>query len=886
MPPSEPRQRLPDVDPEETDEWMEALRSVVASQGAERARLLLHELMAEANALSIPIRPSSQTPYVNSISLEQQPPYPGDLRLEETIQNAILWNAAVTVSDANRRLDGIGGHISTYASSSTLYEVGFNHVFRGKQHNGIGDAIYVQGHASPGIYARAFLDGRLSEEQLRNFRQEAYGVGLSSYPHPRLMPEFWEYPTVSMGLGPLAAVMHARFWKYLQQRGLADTSESRVFAFLGDGEMDEPESVASIAVAGREQLDNLVVVVNCNLQRLDGPVRGNAKIIQELEGLYRGAGWTVIKVLWGSGWDRVLQNDSGGELLSRFEQIADGDWQRMSTLTPSEFRTELFSGSPGLEALGASLSDDDIDGLTRGGHDPLKVYAAYEAALEADGPAVILAHTVKGWGIDSFEGRNSTHQKKKLELDDLIAYRDALGLAIADSDLEDSPFYTLDEESDEAEYMMQRTSAMGGPLPSRDPSAIELELPGEGAYAAFDEGTPEGQKVSTTMAFVRLLRNLMKSDIGERIVPIIPDEGRTFGMDPLFSEFGIFSSQGQRYTPVDHAMLLNYKESESGQVLQEGISEAGAIASWIASATSYSHAQSPTLPFYTFYSMFGFQRVGDQIWSAADARARGFLMGATAGRTTLNGEGLQHQDGHSLLMASAVPYCRAWDPAYAYEVATIIRHGIDEMWGQNLDVFHYVMLYNENQQQMPKPEGADEGIVSGAYLLDEAKGKGAKIRLLGSGPILQHVREAAGILSDEYGVSPEVWSVTSYGEMRRDGLTAERHTRMHPQDAQTPYAAQCFGDDMPTVASSDHIAAIPEMIQRWVGGRYVVLGTDGFGRSDSREALRSFFEIDTNSIVLAALSALEQDGAMTAGTVDDAAAKLGVERERYDKTSE
>ena len=499
---------------------------------------------------------------------------------------------------------------------------------------------------------------------------------------------------------------------------------------------------------------------------------------------------------------------------------------------------------------------------------------------------MILAHTVKGWGIDSFEGRNSTHQKKKLELDDLIAYRDALGLAIADSDLQDSPFYTLDDESDEAEYMMQRTSAMGGPLPSRDPSAIELELPGEGAYAAFDEGTPEGQKVSTTMAFVRLLRNLMKSDIGERIVPIIPDEGRTFGMDPLFSEFGIFSSQGQRYTPVDHAMLLNYKESESGQVLQEGISEAGAIASWIASATSYSHAQSPTLPFYTFYSMFGFQRVGDQIWSAADARARGFLMGATAGRTTLNGEGLQHQDGHSLLMASAVPYCRAWDPAYAYEVATIIRHGIDEMWGQNLDVFHYVMLYNENQQQMPKPEGADEGIVSGAYLLDEAKGKGAKIRLLGSGPILQHVREAAGILSDEYGVSPEVWSVTSYGEMRRDGLTAERHTRMHPQDAQTPYAAQCFGDDMPTVASSDHIAAIPEMIQRWVGGRYVVLGTDGFGRSDSREALRSFFEIDTNSIVLAALSALEQDGAMPAGTVDDAAAKLGVERERYDKTSE
>ncbi|MFL2498313.1 MAG: pyruvate dehydrogenase (acetyl-transferring), homodimeric type [Candidatus Thalassarchaeum sp.] len=886
MPPNDPRQRLPDSDPEETDEWLEALRSVVESQGAERARMLLHEIMSEAEGLAVPIRPPSQTPYLNSISIEQQPPYPGNLGLEERVQNAVLWNAAVTVSDANRRLDGIGGHISTYASSSTLYEVGFNHIFRGKEHNGIGDALYIQGHASPGIYARAFLEGRLSEEQLVNFRQEAYGSGLSSYPHPRLMPDFWEYPTVSMGLGPLGAVMHARFWKYLHQRGLADTSESRVFAFLGDGEMDEPESIASIAVAGRERLDNLIVIVNCNLQRLDGPVRGNAKIVQELEGLYRGAGWTVIKVLWGSGWDRVLNMDSNGELLARFEEITDGDWQRMSTLSPADFRSELFSGTKILEGIGTTLSDEDIGNLTRGGHDPRKVYAAYQAALAADGPAVILAHTVKGWGIDSFEGRNSTHQKKKMDLDDLVSYRDALGLAIENPALENSPYYSMEEDSDELAYMLERRQTLGGPLPSRAPVSIDYELPDSDTYSAFDDGTPEGQKVSTTMVFVRLLRNLLKSQIGERVVPIIPDEGRTFGMDPLFSEFGIFASHGQKYTPVDHSMLLNYKESESGQVLQEGISEAGAIASWIASATSYSHAQSPTLPFYTFYSMFGFQRVGDQIWSAADARARGFLMGATAGRTTLNGEGLQHQDGHSLLMASTVPYCRAWDPAYAYELATIIRHGIDEMWGQDLDVFHYVMLYNENQQQMPKPERSDEGIVRGAYLLDESKGKGAKIRLLGSGPILQYVREAAEILSNEYGVSPEVWSVTSYGEMRRDGIAAERHTRLHPQDAQTPYAEQCFGDDTPTVATSDHIAAIPEMVQRWVGGRYVVLGTDGFGRSDTREALRSFFEIDTNSIVLAALSALEQDGAMPTGTVDDAAAKLGVERERYDKTSE
>ena len=885
MPSPNYHQNLPDTDPEETDEWLEALRSVVSAQGVERARLLLHELMTEANSLSIPIPPPSQTPYINSISLDQQPPYPGDLGIERSNQNAILWNAAVMVSDANRRIDGIGGHISTYASSSTLYEVGFNHIFRGKQHNGIGDAIFVQGHGSPGIYARAFLEGRLSEEQLTNFRQEAFEDGLSSYPHPRLMPDFWEYPTVSMGLGSLGAVMLARFWKYLHQRGLADTSESRVFSFLGDGEMDEPEAIASIAVAGRERLDNLVVVVNCNLQRLDGPVRGNAKIIQELEGLYRGAGWTVIKVLWGSGWDLVLQRDPKGELLARFEKITDGDWQRMSTLSPADFRSELFTSSPTLEALGASLSDAEIDGLTRGGHDPLKVYSAYQAAVAADGPAVILAHTVKGWGIDSFKGRNSTHQRKKMDLGDLIVYRDALGLPIEDSDLENSPFYSLDEESEEFSYLKQRRDVLGGPLPSRNPMKIELELPGPDTYAAFDQGTPEGQKVSTTMAFVRLLRNLMKSTIGERIVPIIPDEGRTFGMDPLFSEFEIFASQGQKYTPVDHTMLLRYKESESGQVLQEGISEAGAIASWIASSISYSNTGSPTLPFYTFYSMFGFQRVGDQIWSAADARARGFLMGATAGRTTLNGEGLQHQDGHSLLVASTVPHCRAWDPAYAYELATIIRHGIDEMWDQNLDVFHYVMLYNENQQQMPKPEGADEGIVSGAYLIDKIKAKGPKVRLLGSGPILKYVREAAGILSSDFDVQSEAWSVTSYGELRRKGLEAERHTRLNPQDPQTPHVFKCFGDETPTVATSDHISAVPEMIQRWVGGRYIVLGTDGFGRSDTRDALRSFFEIDTNSIVVAALSALEQDGSLPAGTVEKASIAKNVSLDRHDKTA-
>ena len=565
------RQRLPDIDPEETDEWLEALRSVVDAHGIERARMLLHEVMAESIDLDVEIAPIAQTPYVNTISWDQQPPYPGDLKTEREILNSILWNSAVIVSDANRRIDGIGGHISTYASSATLYEVGFNHVFRGKDSNGIGDALYIQGHGSPGIYARAFLEGRLTREQLANFRQEAFVDGLSSYPHPRLMSEFWEYPTVSMGLGPLSAVMHARFWKYLHNRGLADTSESTIFSFLGDGEMDEPEAIAAIAVAGREKLDNLITIVNCNLQRLDGPVRGNAKIVQELEGLYRGAGWDVFKVLWDSNWDRLLAQDATGALLARFESITDGDFQRMSILEPAEFRTEFFTGNPELDALGASLTDAQIGQLRRGGHDPIKVWAAYHAAKQSDKPAVILAHTVKGWGIDSFEGRNTTHQKKKMSLEDLTQYRDDLGIPIPDENLQDDPFHQFEEDSEALAYLHERRTQLGGYLPERRAPPIEQNLPGEETYSAFDEGTSEGQKVSTTMVFVRLLRNLMKSEIGELVVPIIPDEGRTFGMDPLFSEFGIYSSFGQQYTPVDHKMLMNYKESTSGQILEEGI---------------------------------------------------------------------------------------------------------------------------------------------------------------------------------------------------------------------------------------------------------------------------------------------------------------------------
>ena len=877
-------QRLPDIDPEETDEWLESLRSVVDSSGLERARLLLHEILTEAQDLGVKISPASQTPYVNTIPWDNQIPYPGNLKIEKEIQDAILWNSALIVSDANRRTDGIGGHISTYASSSTIYEVGFNHVFKGKESNGIGDALYIQGHGSPGIYARAFLEGRITREQLLNFRQEAFLDGLSSYPHPRLMKEFWEYPTVSMGLGPLAAVMQARFWKYLTNRNLVDTSKSTVYSFLGDGEMDEPEAIAAIAVAGREKLDNLITVVNCNLQRLDGPVRGNSKIIQELEGLYRGADWDVFKVLWDSNWDRLFSQDSNGVLLSRLEEINDGDFQRMSTLSPSDFRKELFTGSEELVSIGSKLSDQDIIDLRRGGHDPLKMYAAYQAALESDKPAVILAHTVKGWGIDSFAGRNTTHQKKKMNIEDLIAYRDRLNIPLDNEQLQSSPFYSLDEESDALEYIHSRRGKLGGYLPSRKSPDIDFNLPSRETYSQFDNGTPEGQKVSTTMAFVRLLRNLMKSEIGEKVVPIIPDEGRTFGMDPLFSEFGIYSHAGQKYKPVDHKMIMKYKESITGQILEEGISEANSIASWIASATSYSHAMTPTLPFYIFYSMFGFQRVNDQIWQAADARARGFLMGATAGRTTLNGEGLQHQDGHSLLHASTVPFCRSWDPAYAYELATIIRHGINEMWGENQDVFHYIMLYNQNERQPPKPEGIDDKIIKGAYRLSESKSVNRpNVRILGSGPILSHVIEASEKLV-ELGINSEIWSVTSYGELRREGLESQRINRLYPEEEKIPYVSECFGDEITTVAVSDYITAVPEMIQRWVGGKFIVLGTDGFGRSDDRLELRRFFEIDTNSIVLATISALEREGSVKKGLTEEIVEKWGISRERFDKT--
>lgn len=877
------RSVLPDEDQSETSEWLQALRDVVGASGAERARILLHEILGEAADLDIPISPITRTPYLNTIPREMEGQYPGDEELEEEFQNHVLWNAAAIVSDANRRIDGIGGHISTYASSSTLYEVGFNHVFRGKN-GGLGDAIYIQGHGSPGIYARAFLEGRISRSQLKKFRQEVSGEGLSSYPHPRLMPEFWEYPTVSMGLGPLAAVLQARFWKYLHNRGLADTSKSRVFSFLGDGEMDEPESIASIAVAGRENLDNLITVVNCNLQRLDGPVRGNAKIIQELEGLYRGAGWNVIKVLWNQAWDSLLRKDNTGALLLRLEEVNDGDFQRMSTLSPSEFREEFFSGSEVLRKIGARLSDQDILALERGGHDRRKVLAAYRAAERSDRPSVILAHTVKGWGIDSFMARNSTHQKKKLDRASLISYKNYLGIDLSEDLIEEDPFVELVEGGLPLEYSKERRMALGGPLPSRRVDFEPLVLPDPTTFSEFDSGTPEKQKVSTTMAFVRMLRNLMKSEIGGNVVPIIPDEGRTFGMDPLFNEFGIFSNVGQRYTPVDHTMLMKYRESESGQILQEGISEAGAMATWTAAATSYAHAGVATIPFYTFYSMFGFQRIADQVWAAADARARGFLMGATAGRTTLNGEGLQHQDGHSLLLASTVPSVRAWDPAYAYELSTIIQFGLKDMFEDGKDMIHYVMLYNDNESQPAKPEGCDEGIIRGAYRLSaDDESNGPKVRLLGSGPILKNVIMASEKLRDR-GIATEVWSVTSYGELRRGGLEHERFKRYNPDSDGSSYVEGCFGDEVPTVAASDYISAVPEMIERWVNGDFYALGTDGYGRSDTRSELRRFFEVDSDSIVHASLSLLERRGDLPEGSSASFAEESGLRYDRKDIT--
>jgi pyruvate dehydrogenase E1 component len=887
--------QLPDTDPEETLEWLESLDTVIHEDGQTRARFLMARLISRAREQGVAVPASVSTPYINTIPPEAETLYPGDEYLERRIRRFIRWNAAVMVIRANMEADGIGGHLSTFASSADLYEVGFHHFFQGKDGGRPGDHVYIQGHASPGIYSRAFLEHRLEEHDLDRFRREI-GGGLSSYPHPRLMPDFWEYPTVSMGLGPINSIYHARYLKYLQNRGLDDTSDSRVWCFLGDGETDEPESLGSITLAGREHLDNLVWVINCNLQRLDGPVRGNGKIIQELEALFRGAGWNVIKVIWGSGWDQILARDVDGALIQKMNTTVDGEYQRYKAESGAFIREHFFGPDPRLRKLVEDMTDDEIWALRRGGLDVTKIYNAYHAASQTkDFPTVILAKTIKGWTLGpDVAGKNATHQIKKLTTEQLRNLRDRLSLheEIPDDALEQGklpPYFRPAEGSPEAQYLMQRRKVLNGPLPSR---VIEirspLELPDHGPFEEFDGGSGKNE-VSTTGAFTRLLRSLSRDDkIGKRVVPIIPDEGRTFGMEALFKELKIYASQGQLYEPVDHNLILSYKEALDGQILEEGITEAGAMASWIAAATSYAHRGVPMVPFFTFYSMFGFQRVGDLIWSAGDSRAKGFLLGATAGRTTLLGEGLQHQDGHSLVLASTVPVCQAYDPAFAYEMATIIERGLHRMYGpEPEDIFYYLTLYNEGYAQPPKPEGSEEGILAGLYKWASApENLPHRSAILFSGPAHAAARQAQADLAEHYGVGADLFSATSYKRLREDALEAERWNRLHAgHELRTSHLATTLADVQgPVVAVSDYMTAVADQVARWIPGRFVPLGTDGYGRSDTREALRRFFEVDAGHVVVATLSSLAQDGHVAPDVVWDAVRRYDIDPDRTDPT--
>jgi pyruvate dehydrogenase E1 component len=878
---------LPDVDPLETAEWLEALEDVVARNGEQRAGFILRKVLKRARQLKLGLPALVQTHYMNTVSPEQEPAFPGDENMEWRIRRLIRWNAAVMVTRANKTYDGIGGHLSTYASSASLYEVGFNHFFRGKDGGQSGDQVYYQGHAAPGVYARAFLEGRLTEENLEHFRREVSSLGLSSYPHPRLMPEFWEFPTVSMGLGPINAIYQARFNRYLQARGLADTENSRVWCFMGDGESDEPEALGPLTMASREDLDNLTMVVNCNLQRLDGPVRGNGKIMQELESVFRGAGWNVIKVVLGREWDSLLARDNEGLLIDRLNETVDGDWQKYQVESGAYIRENFFGTSPKLKALVEHLSDDDLRHLRRGGHDYRKVYAAFKLATEHKGePTVILAKTVKGWTLgEKIEARNVTHQTKKMSEEELKIFRDNLDLPITDEQLKDPPYYHPGKDSSEYEYLMERRKALGGSVPKRVVKPKKLPAAEQKIYSEFDEGTPEHQLVSTTMVFSRMLRLLLSDQkIGERIVPIIPDEARTFGMDALFRQIGIYAPFGQKYDPVDSALMLSYTEKKDGQLLEEGITEAGAMASFTAAGTSYSVHGEPTIPFYIFYSMFGFQRTGDLIWAFGDARGRGFLMGATAGRTTLTGEGLQHDDGHSLVLASTVPNVISYDPAFAYELATVVKNGLKRMYEDLEDIFYYITIYNENYRMPPRPEGVtDEMILSGIYRYRPApEVDGPRVQLFGSGSILRMALQAQEMLAEKYGVAADVWSVTSYSQLRNEALAVERWNRLHPaHEPRVPHVTQTLeGVEGPVIAVSDWMKSVPDMVARWVPEPFVPLGTDGFGRSDTREALRSHFEIDAKSIVVAALSTLSRQGKIKPEKVKQAMKDLGIDPEK------
>lgn len=880
---------IPDTDSQETQEWLDALTAVIENEGTERAHFLLEAMIDKARRSGSNLPYNATTAYVNTIPTHLQAKLPGDPEMERRIRALVRWNAIMTVLRANEKSPGVGGHIASFQSAATLYDTAFNYFFRAANENFGGDCVYFQGHSSPGVYARAFLEGRISEEQLENFRQETGGNGLSSYPHPWLMPDFWQFPTVSMGLGPITGIYQARFLKYIHDRGIADTSDRKVWVFCGDGEMDEPESLGAISLASREKLDNLIFVINCNLQRLDGPVRGNGKIIQELESDFRGSGWNVLKVVWGSYWDPLLAMDKDGLLKKRMEECVDGEYQNFKAKGGAYTREHFFSKYPELKEMVAAMSDQDIWRLNRGGHDPHKVYAAYHAAVNHKGqPTVILAKTVKGYGMgDAGEGQNTTHQQKSMDIESLKKFRDRFDLPLTDDQVESLSFYKPAADSPEMTYMAERRNAMGGSVPARRRKGNELTVP---ALSAFDNmlvSTGE-REISTTMAFVRILSTLVRDkQIGKFIVPIVPDEARTFGMEGMFRQLGIYSHLGQLYEPMDSDQVMYYKESKDGQILEEGINEAGSFSSWIAAATSYSVTGVQMIPFYIFYSMFGFQRIGDLAWAAGDSRARGFLLGATAGRTTLNGEGLQHEDGHSHLMSATIPNCISYDPTFAYELAVIIQEGLRRMVQNQEDVYYYITLMNENYTHPDMPKGIEAHILKGMYKFSESKAKGEKVQLMGSGVILREVIAAAALLEKDWGVSADVWSMTSFNELRKEGLDATRWNMLNPEKPQRlSFVAESLKDAKgPVIASTDYMKAFAEQISPFVNNQFVVLGTDGYGRSDSREALRSFFEVDRYYVVLASLKALVDEGKLPASKATEAIKKYKLDANKPNPTT-
>ncbi|MFC4157731.1 pyruvate dehydrogenase (acetyl-transferring), homodimeric type [Chitinimonas lacunae] len=876
-------EQFDDLDPQETQEWLDALESVVGAEGPKRAHYLIEQLIDKATQRGANIPYSATTQYINSIPAELEPPFPGNTTIEHKIRAYTRWNAMAMVVRANKDTN-VGGHIASFASAATLYDVGFNHFWHAPSEQHGGDLIFTQGHSAPGIYSRAYLLGRLSAEQLDNYRQEVDGNGLSSYPHPWLMPDFWQFPTVSMGLGPLMAIYQARFMRYLHDRGFANTTGRKVWCFCGDGEMDEPESMGAIGMAGREKLDNLVFVINCNLQRLDGPVRGNGKIIQELEGDFRGAGWNVIKLVWGTKWDALFARDKKGILAKRMMEVVDGEYQTMKSKDGAYVREHFFN-TPELRDLVRDWSDKDVWELNRGGHDPAKIYAAFKAASESQGrPTVILAKTVKGYGMgQAGEAQNITHQQKKLDLEAIRQFRDRFDIPVPDDQLAEVPYIKFEEGSPELEYMRGHRMALGGYLPARRRNAYPLEIPPLASFDSLLKGSGEGREYSTTMAFVRMLTQLLKDkQIGRHIVPIVPDESRTFGMEGLFRQVGIWSQEGQKYVPQDADQLMFYKESKDGQILQEGINEAGAMCDWIAAGTSYSTHGVPMIPFYIYYSMFGFQRIGDLAWAAADMRTRGFLLGGTAGRTTLNGEGLQHEDGHSHLISATVPNCISYDPTFGYEVAVIVQDGLRRMYAEQQDVYYYLTLMNENYPHPAMPEGAEAGIVKGMYAFRRGGEGERRVQLLGSGTIFNEVIAAAELLRQDWNVESDLWSCPSFTELARDGMAVERWNMLHPTDEpRVPYVTECLAQQSgPVIAATDSMRMFAEQIRAYLPKRYVVLGTDGFGRSDTREQLRRFFEVNRYYVTIAALKALADEGQLPRTVVAEALAKYGIDADR------